>query len=129
MIDPNIEALVDRYEAAAPEALRVVLVYDGDEKTVAHVRDDVREIYSEEEFEQKTRQLMIEGLSDPPSQAGLRRYGRIDVVIRRFEKAVVLHYPLDEFTGVAVGLDRIDLPPLEELADIGTEHLRSSAGQ
>lgn len=129
MIDLDLQALVDRYQAVAPDALRVVLAYDGDEKQVVYVRDDVRKVYSGEEFERKTQQLVIEGISDPPAQAGLRRYGRIDVVIRRFEEAIVFHYPVDEFTGVAVAVDRIDLPPVGELADVGTDHLSRVTGQ
>jgi hypothetical protein len=86
-------------------------------------------MYSGEEFEQKIQRLVIEGISDPPTQTGLRRYGRIDVVIRRFEKSIVLHYPLDEFTGVAVVIDRIDLPSLGELADVGTDYLSDVGDQ
>jgi hypothetical protein len=129
VIDPDLQTLVERYEAVAPDALRVILAYDGDEKEVVYVRDDVREFYSEEEFEQKIQQLVVEGISDPPNQIGLRRYGRIDVVIRRFDDAIVLHYPLDEFAGVAVTLDRIELPPIGDLADVGTDHLSAAADQ
>jgi hypothetical protein len=35
----------------------------------------------------------------------------------------MLHFPIDEFTGVAVTLDDDAVPPLDTLAEIGTQFL------
>ena len=45
------------------------------------------------------------------------------VAVRRFEKAVVLHFPIDEFSGVAVTLDRDGSPSLDTLVDAGIDAL------
>jgi hypothetical protein len=124
-----VRALVERYQELAPESLRLVVWYDGDDHDLVHVRDDVRGAYSPEELEEKVKQLVIEGISDPPSQEQFRLFGEMSVVIRRFDLAVVLHFPLDEFSGVAVTFDRETVPSLDTLADAGIESLGGEASQ
>jgi hypothetical protein len=118
-----VDSLVERYEGAAPASLQVAVWYDGDEHELVYVRDDVREAYSPEELEEKVKQLVVEGISDPPTQEQFRLYGEMSVVVRRFESAVVFHFPLDEFAGVAVTFDRDTVPSIDSLADIGIDAL------
>jgi hypothetical protein len=89
------QSLVERYRSMIPEGLR----YEGDEYDLVHARDDVVEMDSPEEFEEKIKQLVIGGHSDPPMQEPFRLYGTMNVVVRRFENVVVVHFPLDELRG------------------------------
>jgi len=116
-------SLLERYRAVAPEGLRLAIRYEGDDHEVMYIRDDVTEMYSPEELEEKVKQLIVEGLSDPPTQEQYRLFGSMDVVVRRFERAIVLHFPVDEFTGLAVTFDRDAASSLDTLAEIGLDAL------
>lgn len=129
MFEFDIDSLVEKYETVAGECLRIVLTYEGDEYETTYVRDDVENAYSPEEFDEKLKQLVVDGLSDPPTQEQFRQFGDTEVIIRRFEKAIVLHYPLDEFTGAALTFDRDPVPSLGTLADIGSEYLQAVDNQ
>jgi hypothetical protein len=123
MIKADVTPLVERYETVAEASLRVVLVYDGDEYETKYVRSDVEESYSPEEFDEKLKQLVVEGISNPQTQGQFRRYGRAEAVLRRFENALVLHYPLGEFSGIALTFDRATLPSADTLMDIGSDYV------
>jgi len=53
----------------------------------------------------------------------------MNVVVRQFEHAVVLHFPVDEFTGLAVTFDSDVAPSLDTLADVGLDALVDADGQ
>jgi hypothetical protein len=125
-VQDAVNSLVDRYQGIAPDRLRTAVWYEGDEHEVAYVRDDVVEIYSPEEFAAKVKQLVVEGLGDQPNQEQFRLYGETSVVVRRFDNAIRLHFPREEFTGVAVTFDGAAAPSLDTLADVGLDAL--SAG-
>jgi hypothetical protein len=59
------QSLVKRYRTVTPDGLRVVIRYEGDEHEIVYVRDGVAEMYSPEELEEKVKQLVVKGLSDP----------------------------------------------------------------
>lgn len=128
-MEDAVNALVERYEGVAPDGLRLALWYEGDDHDLVYVRDDVIEMYSPEEFEEKVKQLVVEGLGDTPNQEQFRLYGELNVVIRRFERAVMLHFPIEEFTGVAVTFDSAAAPSLDTLAEVGLDALSVSADQ
>lgn len=123
MIESDLTPLVEKYETLAESSLRIILVYDGDEYETQYVRSDVKESYSPEELDEKLKQLVVEGISDPPAQEQFRRFGETESVVRRFENAIVLHYPLSEFTGVALTFDRATVPSMDTLIDIGFDYL------
>lgn len=123
MIELDLTPLVEKYETLAESSLRIILVYDGDEYETQYVRPDVEESYSPEELDEKLKQLVVEGISDPPAQEQFRRFGETESVVRRFENALVLHYPLSEFTGVALTFDRSTVPSMDSLVEIGYEYL------
>lgn len=129
MIDTDVRGLVEQYETAASGSLRLILSYDGDEYEPQYVRDDVDEMYSPEEFDEKLKQLVVEGISDPPSKEQFRQFGETEVVIRRFAEAIMIHYPMDEFAGVGLTFDRDAAPALDELADIGYEFFHGDDDQ
>jgi hypothetical protein len=123
------QSLVERYRAITPDGLRLAMMYEGDEHEMIYVRDDVAEMYSPEELEEKVKQLAVEGLSAPPTQEQFRLFGDMRTVIREFDKAVVLHFPLDEFSGLAVTFDSDVAPSLDTLSDVGSDALDGTNDQ
>lgn len=123
MIDDDFQQLVERYESVSPDGLRVAVHYEGDDHELVYVHEEVRETYSPEEFEEKVKQLVVEGLSDPPNQEHFRLFGEMNAVVRQFDEALMLHFPIDEFTGIAVTFDVDSAPSLDTLAEIGTRFL------
>jgi len=117
------KSLVERYRTITPDGLRLAIRYEGDEHEVVYAREDVVDTVSPEEFEEKVKQLAIEGHSDPPVQDSFREYGTMKTVVRQFENAVVLHFPIDEFTGLAVSVDANVAPSLDTLVDVGADAL------
>lgn len=117
------KALVERYRTITPDGLRLAIWYEGDEHEVAHAREDVIEVYSPEEFEEMVKQLVVEGHSDPPAQDSLRLFGDMSAVVRQFQSVTVLHFPVGEFTGLAVTFDRDVAPSLDTLVDVGIDAL------
>lgn len=116
-------SLVERYRKITPGGLQLAIWYEGDEHGVVHAREDVVEMYSPEEFEEKVKQLVVDGLSDPPTQEPFRLYGDMGAVVRQFENAIVLHFPVDEFAGFTVTFDRDVAPSLDTLVDVGLDAL------
>lgn len=115
--------LVERYRTITPDGLRLAIRYEGDEHEVVSAREAVVDAVSPEEFEEKVKQLVIEGHSDPPVQGSFREYGIMDTVVRQFENAVVLHFPVGEFAGLAVSVDADVAPSLDTLVDVGADAL------
>lgn len=129
MDEDDVEELVSRYEAIAPDSLQLAVWYDGDDYDVVHARDDIREMYTPEEFDEQVKQLIVEGLAVPPQLEQFRLFGEMDVAVRRFEKAMMLHFPADEFAGLAVTIDRGATTSIDTLADIGAEYFDESRSQ
>jgi hypothetical protein len=123
------QSLAERYRTMTPDGLRMVVWYGGDEHEVVYVRDDVAETYSPEELEENVKQLVVEGLSDPPTQEQFRLFGETNTVIREFEHATVLHFPVDEFTGVAVTFDNEVASSLDTLSEVGLDVLDEAERQ
>jgi len=121
------EDLITRYRTLIPDSLRIAVWYEGDEYEVLHAEDAIEEQYSPEEFTEKVKQLVVEGLSDPPGQEPFRLFGEMEVVVRRFEKAVMLHFPVDEFTGLAVTMDRNEATSVDTLANVGVDEFQSAS--
>jgi hypothetical protein len=121
MLEDDVGELVDRYESIVPDALRLAILYDGDECEVVHVREEIREMYAPEEFDEHVKQLAADGLGHSPEQNRFRLFGPMDVAVRRFERTIMLHFPIDEFSGVAVTLDRAAAPSIDTLANVGVE--------
>jgi len=123
------QSLVERYRTISPDGLRLAIRYEGERHDVVYVRDDVSEMYTPEELEEKVKQLVVDGLGDPPAQEQFRLYGDMNAVVRQFEHAVVLHFPVDEFTGLAVTFDSDMAPSLDTLRDVGLDALARVDGQ
>jgi hypothetical protein len=96
--------------------------YGGDDHELVYVRSDVREMYSPEEFEEKVKELVIEGLGSG-GRDQFRMLGEMNAVVRQFDQAVVLHFPIDEFTGLAVTFDGDSVPSIDTLVDVGLDAL------
>ncbi|SDZ76894.1 hypothetical protein SAMN04488065_0167 [Haloplanus vescus] len=116
------ESLVERYQTIAPNGLRMAVWYGGDERELVYTRDDVREMYSPEEFDEKVKQLVVAGLGSGGNDQ-FRMLGEMDAVVRHFDQAVVVHFPIDEFTGLALTFDGDAVPSIDSLVDIGLDAL------
>lgn len=125
MLEERVQTLVENYKTVAPESLRLALWYDGEDHSVSYVRDGVREAYSPEEFDQKVQRLITEGFSEAPNQEEFRLFGDSNAVVHRYDRGVVLYFPVDEFAGVAVTLDSDPLPSTDTLIDLGTAAVHS----
>jgi hypothetical protein len=121
------ETLITRYQTLIPDSLRIAVWYEGDEYEVRHAEETIEEQYSPEELTEKVKQLVVEGLSDPPGQEPFRLFGEMEVVVRRFEKAVMLHFTVDEFTGLAVTMDRDEATSIDTLANVGVDEFQSAS--
>lgn len=117
------QSLVDRYRSITPDGLRLAIWYEGDEHEIVYVRDDVAEAYSPEELDERVKELVVEGLGAPPTQDHFRLFGDMNAVVRQFEKAVVVHFPVEEFAGLAVTFDSDVAPSLDTLSEVGLDAL------
>lgn len=116
------QSLVERYQTITPDGLRLAVWYGGDDHELIYVRPEVREMYSPEEFEEKVKELVIEGLGSG-GRDQFRMLGEMNAVIREFDQAVILHFPIDEFTGLAVTFDGDSVPSIDTLVDVGLDAL------
>lgn len=116
------QSLIERYQTITPDGLRLAVWYGGDDHELVYVRSDVREMYSPEEFEEKVKELVIEGLGSG-GRDQFRMLGEMNAVVRQFDQAVVLHFPIDEFTGLAVTFDGDSVPSIDTLVDVGLDAL------
>jgi len=122
------QSLIERYQTISPDGLRLAVWYGGDEHELVYARDDVREMYSPEEFEEKIKQLVVEGLGNT-GQEMFRMLGEMNVVVRHFDQALVLHFPVGKFTGLAVTLDGDAAPSVDTLIQVGLDALEGASAR
>lgn len=106
-------------DAETGSAVRLVFRYEGDDREVLHVRDDVDQARTDAELERRIDTLTMKGLGDPRQEGALHDFGRLQATVRWFEDAVCVHLPDDEWAGVVIVLDRVEAP----LVDVALEHL------
>ena len=104
MIDVQDE-LVDELQAEVGDALRSVATYDRGDYELLYVRDDIDAAYSDEERAELFKQIEIEGMGYSHFE-GLFHTGALESAIYGFEKALMVQFPADEFTGLFVTVDR-----------------------
>lgn len=93
--------------------LRIVVRYDGDDFEAVHVAEELDDLYTDAEFEEVTKNLVLKSLDDGLEQPELAHFGHLDATVRWFQEVVVLQVPLDDWSGVIVSFDR------ESIADTG----------
>jgi hypothetical protein len=98
------QELASYLDHRAGEALRAVGHYSEDEYEVVHLRDDLRQQYTDEEIQAIVEDLRWESFTKS-SQEGQFHLGGLKCSIQAFEEGVVMHFPYDDQHGTLVSLD------------------------
>ena len=86
----------------ASEYLRGVIQYDGSTNDTLYLRDDVREQRLQSQIDR-----MLDRLAPEATAAEERAFpfGDLHVTVRRFEEAILMHFPTGRQRGVVVSLE------------------------
>jgi hypothetical protein len=79
-----------------------VVRYDGEEMDVRYLRDDVRRRRVKSEVEQMLRRLRPESTNEEERSFP---FGDLYVTVRRFEEAIIMHFPTGPDRGTVVSLE------------------------
>jgi len=86
--------------------LRSIVKYEQDSFEVQFLRDDVRELYSEEEFVDAIDESRFESLTTPIyGNLYADEHGELECFVKSFENVVEMNFALSDGVGVAVALD------------------------
>lgn len=109
-IDTEIRELIASMREETDASIRLVIRYSGDSTDTLFVREDIRELYSDPELEERIEALTVKGLGDPPREEALYDFGRLDATIRWYDDVIVAHFPYREWSGLAFSFDRRESP-------------------
>ncbi|WP_435334395.1 hypothetical protein [Haloarchaeobius sp. TZWWS8] len=104
--DRDLRSLVSQLDEETDTSLRLVFRYDGEERELVHVRDDVREQFTGHELDERVKTLALKGLGDPPTEQSLYDFGGLNATLRFFDEVVVATFPDEEWSGVVVVFER-----------------------
>ncbi|MFB6072372.1 MAG: hypothetical protein ABEJ88_05320 [Halobacterium sp.] len=85
---------------------RTVVRYDGDDYETVYQADEVGDDMSDAEFEAIAKNLVLKAFDDSLEQPEFARFGHLDATVRWFHDVVILHVPLDDWSGVLLSFDR-----------------------
>ncbi|AUV84469.1 hypothetical protein C2R22_23265 (plasmid) [Salinigranum rubrum] len=106
--------------------LRSVAYYEENEREILYARDDVTEQYTDEQIEQIFQDLFFETWGRF-QQETLYAHGNLNSIVRCFDDAVEMHFPLGELSGVAVAVDPEAVPELYSITDDCLDQLHGNA--
>lgn len=86
--------------------LRTVVHYDGDDYDVLFNSDRVTEEFTDVEYDEVVKHLVLKALDDGFEQPEFARFGHLDATVRWFHDVVAVQVPMDDWTGVIVTFDR-----------------------
>jgi hypothetical protein len=86
--------------------LRTVVHYDGDDYDVRFQSDRVAEEFTDVEFDEVAKHLVLKALDDGFEQPEFARFGHLDATVRWFHGVVAVQVPMDDWSGVIVTFDR-----------------------
>lgn len=111
--------VLDDFLAAAGERrpLRVAVHYEGDDYSVLFRRDDIAELFTDEEFDETVKNAILKSLDETPEQGEFTRWGTLDMTARWFDEILLVQVPLDEWEGVILSFDRADLDDYGDLVN------------
>lgn len=84
------------------DLLRGVAHYREDEFTVVYLRDDVREERHRDEVGQMLNRIKHEGTAKEEQSFP---FGHLHATLRIFDQTILLHFPIENQTGVVVALE------------------------
>ncbi|WP_207587129.1 hypothetical protein [Halomontanus rarus] len=108
--------LVTFMEDEASEYLRSVAHFDGKDRKVLYLEDDIEDQYSEDELEEVFDSLFFESF-DRSHQEHMYPHGQLNCIVRCFDEALELHFPHSDTAGTAVALEPEATSDLEGLVD------------
>ena len=98
----GVRRLTDYAQQRVGEYLRGIVSYDGDSSDVVYLRDDVREQRIQSEIDRMLKRLRPEASA---SEERSFPFGDLYVTVRRFEEAIIMHFPASRDRGVVVSLE------------------------
>jgi len=97
-----VKEVMDYLHRRAGDDLRGIVLYDDEAMRVIHLRNDIRKHRLKNQVE-----AMLDRIR-PESQAAEEAafpFGDLFVTVRRFEHAIIMHFPLKAGEGVVVALE------------------------
>ena len=95
--------LIEFLEDRAGDLHRGTICYEGDEIAFAHLREDLNENRIRDQIEGMLARLQPEGTEE--EDVAFFHLGDLEATVRVFERAVVLHFPMETNRGVIVSLE------------------------
>lgn len=84
------------------DLLRGVAHYQQDEFEVVYLRDDIRERRHREEVKQMLARITHEGAAEEEQSFP---FGHLHATLRIFDETILMHFPIENQTGVVVALE------------------------
>ena len=94
--------LVSFLQEQAGEYLRGVLKYDRETTDVLYLREDIRRKRIQSQFDRIVRRVQPEAT---PAEERAFPFGDLYVTVRRFDEAIVLHFPRGQDRGTLIALE------------------------
>ena len=98
----GVRTLTDYARQRTGDYLRGIVSYDGDSSDVVYLRNDVREQRIQSEIDRMLTRLRPEASA---SEERAFPFGDLYVTVRRFEGAIIMHFPTGRDRGVVVSLE------------------------
>ncbi|PSP56535.1 hypothetical protein BRC82_01910 [Halobacteriales archaeon QS_1_67_19] len=113
----------ERIRTLVDGSVRAAIYYCEDARTMLYIRRDIAEQYSEAEVQAAVDDLALEAFGDPARLTELYRLGDLEATARWFEKGVLVHFPYDDASGLAVSFDHGIGSALHTVLSTGTAYL------
>lgn len=95
-------ALLDYLDRRARDLHRGTVRYSSYDKEILHLRDDIREDRGDSEIDEMLTRLRPEATK---GEEVAFPFGELKATVRRFDNAIILHFPLKEDNGIVVSLE------------------------
>lgn len=102
----DFEDVVEHLRAHAGDALKAVVVYDGDKHRDLYRHEDLRDLHGSE----LEREVLSEVRADEhrrTTEAADEYEGDLRATVRVFDERVIVHLPRDDETGTVVVMDPV----------------------
>lgn len=99
--DMSAGELVEFLQRQAADHLRGVVRYHGDATDTLYLREDIRAERLQSQIDRMIRRLRPE--ADPDEERAFP-FGDLYVTVRRFEEAIIMHFPTGSDRGIVVAL-------------------------
>lgn len=106
MAQGAVSRLEEFFGERANDNLRSIVHYEREGFDVVYLRDDVDELYSEEEIETAIDDARMESLTAPIYEGTYSEaHGDLTCMVKCFKNVIEINFALADGVGVAVGLD------------------------